>query len=420
MHLDELFDYVLVLGMRGLLIHSLACSLYNLISEKTLQMNLQLLILYLPLVLFIVLREKCTNFFVFMLCHAAVLCISTRMVPKGEMRIIVFGCAAVMALSSIHQRIGSGNEREVCPPSASVFLFLIIYLMAGYMKRPIVMNVSYYEAFLFLILFAIHRNLKNTADFMKLSKGIANLPDRQIKGMNQMLLVLFVLFLIAVMIVMQYLPAGYLLRGSGELLLMVIRGVLWILVWIFSRKSSQQDMISPAADKSIMPLETGKTSVLLQILDHVIKAAVSLLIVAGAVYLVIRIFYVWYKRFYEQQKESADESEFLWKQPLDGIVVKRKRQKQEKIKDTSINKKIRQIYKKNIRLQYGKKVTVPVFMTPSELEADIALKKEKADRDSAEIIQKRTLLYEKARYSQHVCEKQEIEVMKQMVNRKRQ
>lgn len=412
MHRDEIFDHCLVLGMQGLLYHILACMFYNLISEKTLQMNLQLLVLYIPLVLYAFIRKKCAGFFVFMLSHAAVLFAFFLLLPEGEMQFIVCGCVAVMAVSSFCLRTASGEVLERCPSAASVATFLAVYIIAGYMERSCVMQFSYYEAFLFLILFAIHKNLENTAGFLKSSEGIANLPSGQIKGMNRMLLVLFLLFLTAAMILLQYLPAGYLLQGTGGLLLLILRSVVKILIWIFSRETRKPDISSSIANEPAVLPEAGGASVLLQILDSLIRVAASLAIVAGAVYLTARIFYELYQRFYEQQKESADESEFLWKLPLENMKIKDKRQKNENMKNTGTNHRIRRIYKKSIRRQYGRKTTVPSYLAPLELEADIAAKKE--DQDLAEAVRQRTALYEKARYSQHECEKQELEMMKQM------
>lgn len=415
MHRDEIVEHSLVLGMQGLLYHILACMFYNLISEKTLQMNLQLLVLYIPLIFYAFFRKKCAGFFVFMLSHAAVLFGFFLLLPAGEMRFSVCGCVAVMAVSSFCMRTASGEGLQRCPSASSVASFLAVYMIAGFMQRPCLMQLSYYEAFLFLILFAIHKNLENTAGFLKSSQGIANLPSGQIKGMNRMLLVLFLLFLTAAMVLMQYLPSGYLLQGTGGLLLLILRSILKILIWIFSGKTSEPDMSgSIAAEPAVLP-EAGGASVLLQILDGLIRVAASLAIVAGAVYLTARIFYGLYQRFYEQQKQAADESEFLWKLPLDNMKIKDKRKKNENLKNTGTNHRIRRIYKKSIRKQYGRKTSVPSYMTPAELEADIAAKKE--GWDLAETARQRAVLYEKARYSQHECEKQELEMMKQMTYR---
>ena len=63
----ELLDHIVVLLMKGLLYHSAVCVLYNLSSEKSVLMDLKLLVLYVPFILFFIYRIKCNNFFAFLL-----------------------------------------------------------------------------------------------------------------------------------------------------------------------------------------------------------------------------------------------------------------------------------------------------------------------------------------------------------------
>ena len=422
MRQDEICNDVLVLLMKGLMYHSLVCVLYNFASEKPLHMDLRLLILYIPLFLFAVIRRKCGKFFLFILFHAATGGVLLLVLPGLEERITIGGCTAFIAASSMHARLNQVDEEEECPSILSLIVFVMSYLAAAHTNRVLVMQICYYEAFLFLILFFAYTNLSSMTTFIRENERMEHLPVKQIKGMNRMLLVIFLLALASGMLRTPYLPMDSLFGAGGDLLRMLIRVIIMLLLWIFKRETPQTGFLGEGEEQVMPSLEAGKTSMLAQVFEKIFMTAVCALLAAGAVYLLVRGVYGLYKKFYEQNKDTADESEFIWENPVRKVRMDRKRQKKEFFAGMNINRRIRYIYKKSIQRRFGRNTDIPASMTLTELEELITHKceggAEKIEITAGNVTdnertQQRIMLYQKARYSQYKCGKQELEMMKQ-------
>lgn len=416
---DEILENVIALLLHGLLYYGIACMLFNLSAEKQLFMDFKLLLLYVPLVLFAVCRIKCRIFSVFLLIHVFISGGIILVLPGMEERIAIGICVVWMAASSVHKRL-SGDIEEACPPSAACLLFFVLYLVGLQMKRLYTVRIYICEAFLFLILFAVYRNVSGTADFFKTNEKIKNLPAGQIRYLNRMILGVFLFFFAIGMLLMTRLPVGVLFEGAAELLRLVIRGLIFLFLWLADRKEAEPGLSEQGVQQSMPFAEAGETSALAQILERVLLTAGSVLAAAGMFYLACRLLYRMYQRFYNQNRDAADESEFLWKAPVFKERTGRRRQKAKHEEEKGINQKIRRLYRKGIRRRFGTKSAISPAWTPTEWEYALwqmqeeneLMKKVQVWEKLDDEIQRRILIYEKARYSQHQCEKQELEKMK--------
>ena len=415
----ELLDHIVVLLMKGLLYHSAVCVLYNLSSEKSVLMDLKLLVLYVPFILFFIYRIKCNNFFAFLLFHAFTSGVFILLFSDKEARILTAIFVLGMAAASVYKRL-SGEWEEICPPPAAYLVFFVMYLAAMQGKRQAAMQICFFEAFLFLILFFAYRNISGTTAFLKTNDSIKNLPAGQLKYLNRMMLGFFIFFLTAGMFFVPYLPVGTLFNGIGELLRLLIRGLILFILWLADRKEPETGLLEQNTESSVTFAEAGETSALAQVLGQIFLTAFTALLAAGILYFAGRLLYKMYQRFYDQHRETTDESEFLWKTPVHKERIARKRQKTEHVAPIGINQKIRRLYKKRIQRQFGTKSVMQPAWTPTEWES--ALRQAQEEPETAKLekqIQARIVLYEKARYSQHECEKQELEIMKQNLKLKK-
>ena len=135
-------EKLLILAMQGLIYHSVASMLYNIFSEKTLQSNMGLLSLYIPLLIFALVREKCTNFFIFMLLHTAVCGSYLLIISEMELRIITLACVFIMVLSSILTKLKPVYVRDESPSAVFVVVFAAVYLSAYSTQSPVVKQLS--------------------------------------------------------------------------------------------------------------------------------------------------------------------------------------------------------------------------------------------------------------------------------------
>ncbi len=436
MRLDEICRDLLILLMKGLLYHSAACIFYNVVSVKTMREDLLLLFLYLPLLLFAVIRRKCGNFFLFLLFHILISGIFVLVFTGLEQRIVIGGCICVMAVLSLHTGITAENGQETRPPLSSLALFVGISLASWQSARVQVMRICGYEAFLFLILFVVHRNLANFSKFLNENETMDGFPKEQMRAMNNLLLGIFVLFFMAGMLFFKE-PSEYLFLTIGVVCRGLLRMIVKILSWIFRNDVQQPESFAQqAVQEAAMPeMEAGGTSALALLLEKLLIAGASIVLAAAAVYLLARFFYGMYQRFYEQHKEPDDESEFIWKMADMEEKLSKKHKKDKKPSVFSFGspkQKIRRLYKKSILERFRSKENIPAEMTPMELESaeDVyfgedklndELRKEGKETEMMEgngvsenlMVRQKVFLYEKARYSQHACDKKDVEQMKQ-------
>lgn len=419
LRLEQRFYNLLALAMQGLLYHCTFCTLYDVAFPQQLPKHLFLPTIYIPLFLFSIIRNTCYHFLLFLLMHIIVSGISMLFAPGTITRAMVGCCMALMALQSFHIRLKPVYDRqEPCPPLASVGLFFIIYLFDQFNHRPFATKISYYEIFLYLILFAAYKSLTNTNKFIQSNQDMDNLPYGQLKTLNKIILFIFILFLLIGMASMQYLPIAPVLSGIGNLLLMILKGILRFL---FSLFDSAKSPVGESMGEDISPppfVDTVEISPLLQLLEQLLKTVFYLLAVFILVKILLKVFYAIYQRFYEQHKLDTDESEFLLDEPHVIEKIKRKYKKDDEPVTNNTNRKIRRMYRKYIRRQFGNAGTVPPWMSPSELEDAITLQNNTGgtpDATDNANTQQRLLLYEKARYSQLECEKQEVDQFKQLL-----
>lgn len=415
MRQDEIRNQALVLLMKGLLYHNVACILYHIASEKTMENNLILLIVYVPLVLFAVIRRKCGNFLMFLLLHAAIS--GGFLLFMGmEESVAVGGCTIWMAASSVYTRMQGKDTPEERPSIVMLAAFLLSYLAAQYNNWENLMQICCYDVFLFLILFMTYENLAGASLFIESNDKIVHLPKTQMQNINRAMLGIFLIVLTAGMQLMYVLPAGSLADGVLLLLRQLLWGLLKVILWIFSKDVPQREVSQQNTEAAMPLLETGKTSALARFMERFLVTTVIVLTVAAVLYLLIRIIYQMYQKFYEKNKDTSDESEFIWKHTIVQKKVERKKRQKELFQGRNENQKIRSLFKKSIYRRFPAKTGIPSAMSVTEMERYLA--KNRTDHtEPFTQTEQRIALYQKARYSQHVCSRNELEAMKQNIKK---
>jgi len=401
--------------MKGLLYHNVACILYHIASEKTMENNLILLIVYVPLVLFAVIRRKCGNFLMFLLLHVAISGGFLLFMGKEE-SVAVGGCTIWMAASSVYTRMQGKDTPEERPSIVMLAAFLLSYLAAQYNNWENLMQICCYDVFLFLILFMTYENLAGASLFIESNDKIVHLPKTQMQNINRAMLGIFLIVLTAGMLLMSVLPAGSLADGVLLLLRQLLWGLLKVILWIFSKDVPQREISQQNTEAAMPLLETGKTSALARFMERFLVTTGIVLTVAAVLYLLIRIIYQMYQKFYEKNKDTSDESEFIWKHTIVQKKVERKKRQKELFQGRNVNQKIRSLFKKSIYRRFPAKTGIPSAMSVTEMEQYLA--KNRTDHtEPFTQMEQRIALYQKARYSQHVCSRNELEAMKQNIKK---
>lgn len=424
MYKEPLFNRILALSMQGLLYHCVFCMFCDVLLPYDLPPDLFLPALFAPLFLFSIIRNKCDRFLVFILLHAAAAGSSMLFVSIPQIRLVTGICTGVMFILSMRFRLNPLYQgQEACPPAVYTLLFLFIYIIAQFNEREQLMRIIYYETVLYLILYAVYKCFDRTDRFITSNREISNFPLKQMKSLIRIFLCIFILFLVTGMSGMQKLPFDHALAQTGALCLMILRSILKLIARLLGNSTTLPETPAQGSRQPEAPfLAAEEVSPFLQILEQLLKAALYILIAYFLIRTAIRILYEIYKRFYEHTQTGHDESEFIWKNPVVKEKLKHiyKKKEPEDIKNTSY--KVRRIYKKYVRKQFGRKSVIPACMTPSELEACLAeaqlQSKNPSQRQSENLVQNmsaakhRLEIYEKARYSQWECSRQELEHIK--------
>jgi hypothetical protein len=170
--------------------------------------------------------------------------------------------------------------------------------------------------------------------------------------------------------------------------------------------------VIPNLGKRPMNFITGKKNYLITAILNIIKFILLAAISIALIYLLFKLFikaWDFYKSLRLKKTYKREEREFVFS--LDDIK-KEIKDKAEKFKaslelpfNMSNRKKIRKLYYKLIELYKTKGLLAFDFNTPIEIESKI---REVLDKN----INEATLIYEKARYSQRECSKEDVDRMK--------
>lgn len=408
-------ELVMALLMNFLLYHCAACTIVGMFyktgfSEHFLRMGCLLL----PLFFMAFLRHRVNNFFLFFPLHVLPLLFSLLAGQDLAEKFVLAGFTILMLVISISMRTTERWKVQEYPSLGMGVVLLICHFLGYYMKNMVLVGWSYYELFFYIILFFLHRNLKNMSDFIDVNKKTVNFPAGQMTVINRILLVLF----LAVLGMAMYLVPKLHLE---TILLPALKAMLSAIAWLFSifhfsKASERVESMSQGVDQrfNIKDLGEAETGLFWMLLEKILMAAVILLIAAAVVGGIAYLLYRLYKGFYDVKKENADEKEFLvgdlqWFPR--GLFGK----KETVPKEQGTSQRIRRLYKRYVKKSFGKKETVPAALTPKELLYVIGEKKGESGLDSSSGRKVRDI-YEHARYASQECMPEELEELKALLS----
>ena len=410
-------ELVMALLMNFLLYHCTACTLVGMFYKTGFTGHfLWMGCLLLPLFFMAFLRYRADNFLLFLPLHVLALLFSFLAGRDLAEKLVLTALTMMMLVISVGMRTTERWKVNEHPPLGMGVLLLICHFLGYYMENMVLVRWSYWELFFYIILFFLHRNLKNMSDFIDVNKKTVNFPAGQMTVINRILLVLF----LAVLGMAMYLVPKLHLE---TLLLPALKGLLSVIAWLFSvfhfsKASERVENVSQGVDQrfNIKDLGETDTGLLWIILEKVLMAAVILLAAAAAVGGIAYLLYRLYKGFYEVKKENADEKEFLvgdlqWFPK--GFFGK----KEAAPKEQGVSQRIRRLYKRYVKKNFGKKETVPVTLTPKELLDVIGEKKGESRLDNVSE-RKVQNIYEHARYASQECRAEELEELKGLLSGK--
>ncbi len=303
------------------------------------------------------------------------------------------------------------NNRSQSNIFYMIFVFLIFYIGSAATKMLFLAQMTFYLALLFVVLHFLRKYLNNFTRYFQAHSSVVNIPFRQIRNTNNVL-VIFLGLLCAFII----LPSSGLQLNA--ILLQCAKALLQLLVFIisfFMRDDSDPGLT--AAGKNAGGLSAAKFSPLLQLIFRIIEWLILILLVIAILLLVTWSIYKIYQYFYRRNKnEIQDRVEFI--SPFTKKEAYKKASSRISIKrfGHSNPAAIRKYFFQAVSSSVDRNTYLQKDLTPTDLTGLIKSPSLSDTPDSsAKQRQLITEYYEKARYSNHDCSKEEVKRMKNLL-----
>lgn len=301
----------------------------------------------------------------------------------------------------------SRATRSVCWLEKPTYWGLIIYLIAciygSYFKVDFMIRFAAFAAGCSYLIIQIYTNDLNMDDFILDYSNLERLPVQRMRQNNNRMVWIISGITSAAMIAAPYLKVDQLIMNF----LRVLRAIAaWILGFLSSKEPEQiMEMAAPERkmDMGLLPIEETD-SLFMKILDMILEIASWILffaLIGALLYVVLKKIMQLYQQFNERTEENGDLVE-----NLKAVKTEEKVQLNERIRENlffnmSPNARIRKFYRK--RVQKDNKEEIRFSWTPQQLEQAVTLSEEKKEKFHA--------YYEKARYSNEDCTKEEMQDM---------
>lgn len=410
------------LMMQFLLYYGIACFISGLFWEDTVECLRYLLLMAVPFFGMALIRRMAKHIMTFSALHILVIAVMFVMGRSINESLAIIPCAIAMTINSIRYRIVEDYKYEEKPHALCVLIFVALAFLAAYFNREMLQPLYYYMGIFYVLLQVICESLENTERFLEMNAETANLPAKHLKGVNRILLTFFVLLVLLAMFVFPKLHLEVFVKEAGMLLLMLLRFLFSFFKGGEAPAEEITEALPPENGGGNLILEPGETSWIAKILEQIFMAVGTIAIAAGVLAGIAYLLYQFYKRFYAVDHTDQDQKEFLKGDTLISSVSLFGRRRKKEERTASVNLKIRKLYrlyikKESIKKEGGKKagnMGLYKSLSPKEIEEYLCMGEETEQERK-----KRLELYEKGRYSSYECTKEELEQMKQLVNRRR-
>jgi hypothetical protein len=320
-------------------------------------------------------------------------------VPSGYGRMWLGVGITVAAASYFISRAGRNKCWLDSPEYPWLIMYLIVYIMGERFESDFLIHYASMGAGIYYLVCNFHTNLIEVDEFMKTHAGLERLPVRRMGRTNQWMMSIISGITAAAMFAAPYLGIDGLLRKLGNALRMA---VTWLLSLIPS--PNVQDTVEQVEEKSNdMGLGAFNSpslfwQIVYKIMD-IIGWIFAIILVLLVILMIIRKIYALYRRFNEKIEENGDRIETLLLPPAGEKKKNLGHSRKENLFWNRSNEaRIRKYYKKKVQKDMSE--SPPAFWTPQQIEDELNL-----DAEDKIVLRE---YYEKARYSNENCTKEEL------------
>ena len=400
--------YLLKLAAYTLPYHAIAALLLT-ITGFSGQPCLFAFLLILPALLFLLVRLKIRNYVWFTLLHLGILALSLLFGTKPTEKMVYFCAVFIMFCDSYRIAFSKKEEWEHRTSYFCVLVFAGCYMISDLMGYTSLLPVFVGELIAYLTVYILLQASFKTWYFLATNSALPNLPVKQIRHVSHTLIFLFGLVACLVMLLLAQIPAetpwGALSGGVRWL----ISGFLFLAAKLLTPLFHLQDANSVPGHTSSAPdgpwAQEAALPAWAELLENVFLAVLFILAIAAILFGLGYVFYLLQKRFAARAHMDADVVEYVGTDETENGIGRTRRGVSTLFKPETNPQKARRLYRRYVNRQRKKNDTIPPAYTPAEISVKVGTM---GTQEDAQI----RAIYEKARYSQQMISKEELQKIK--------
>lgn len=361
--------------------------------------------------------KHCKHIWTFLLSHILLFIIYIVTSTNIFITIFYFIYLFVLSILELKNRLKS----EIVAKSNTSLLLLSILLLMNilcfYMNLYQLNQLFISFVFIYVLLYLLNMYILNFERFFQNQENLSNVPINKIRGTNNLLILFFGSFCFVVMLLFTNLPLKGLLSGFGSFLLTILKPLFSLIASLFNSNTVPNEVVEDpvVTEESPLPVYNESTSKLFEIIQNIILTFITIAVIGAIIAILIYLFYKLYQRFYEKKQNNyKDKIEFISPFDKKEDIKKESNLKTSTFRFTQLfgrsnSERIRKTFYKAIQSR-GDSDQITGNLTPKELSKYAFTNNSGllANTTDPEKLEELTYLYEKARYSNEECSKEEV------------
>ncbi len=372
-----------------------------------------------------IIRKYTKHIWSFLLLHIALLS-AFLFITGNQLLQIVYGVYVItIAITEFVLSI-KGRVQNTSLAFAVIFIGMYILCQYAYPREKILMQFFFYFALLFGLLYILNMYFVNFYYYLKKHEEKSNIPIKQIRSGNSFYLGVFLFITAIVMMLFARIPV----QVAGRYVWKYLRQFLRWFFALISREPNAEDITPPQEEEEEMipdnyDIEPSEPSQLWLIISKILvylgAAIIVILLIALVIYGLYRIYQLYHsKKILVEGEEKREAVPLFLKTKLDmmngtntlrrGILTWLGRTNSDKIR-----KQYTKAVQRHAQLDKNLK-----YKTPSELSEYAVGKVDSRIKDTENQTgsgkeEALTNIYEKARYGNEECTKEELQSVKELL-----
>jgi uncharacterized MAPEG superfamily protein len=398
----------------------IAILLYKLNSKSALY---TLILLPAPILSYLI-RKYTHHIWSFLILHGTVLAL--YLVLVSDLYLKTAYCIYLVILTSVAYYQKSKDNKLENTSAALLILFVMFYIICYLTGIRDLLQLCFILSIVYVLLYVVNSYLLNLEKFVFNHEGMTNIPFRQIRNSNHVMIVFLSSLFLVTMLAFSSIPLDRLLSMLGKLFLRLVRFLISLLHF-----EEPEDIPEPEEEEqmTVEDYPIPEPSRLMEIIQEILQWVAIILVIAFIIALIMYTLYQIYQYFYLKSEEVVkDKIEFL------SPFTQKERIKRERGKifrnvfGRSNNALMRKFFTQAVTANLKPDTKLDRSLTPSQLSniilpipseattpftEDIQTMEQKIKKDQI------TEYYEKARYSNEECSKDEVQFLKKLLKEKR-